>query len=142
MTGTIATADQLFASGGKRRFDTVDLPVAGLTVRIRSLTERELSNYQARIQSSRDEQQRHNRLAASNRQFIALCVVDDDGNPVIEPNQVGRLMEMDGADSSHLYDACARHCGVTAQDLDELVKNSGETIPSGSPTNSPTPSES
>lgn len=141
-TNGIATAEDLFAAGGKRRFDIVVLPVSGLRVRIRSLFERELSNYQAKIQSSRGEQERQNRLAAANRQYIALCVVDGDGNPILDPKQVGRIAEWDSADSSFLYEACAKHCGTTTDDLDSLIKNSDETTPNDSPTNSQNPSES
>jgi len=134
MTVGIATFDQLVASGGKRRFDTVSLPVCGLTFRIRSLLERELSDYQAAISSARDDKQRQIRLKVANRQFIALCLVDGDGNPIVPLSDIGKLAELDAADSSHLYDACAAHCGINKQELDALTKNSEETTPSDSPT--------
>ncbi len=129
----LGTFDQLIASGGKRRFKNVTLPTSGLVYRIRSLTERELSNYQAVI-AVRDDKLREARLATANRRFIALCLVDDQGNTIVPANKVGLLAELDGADSSHLYGECADHCGITTQDLDDLVGNSDETTTSDSPT--------
>lgn len=134
MMAGIATFDQLVASGGKRRFDTVTLPVCGLTFRIRSLCERELSEYYAVLYSGRDEKQKHQRLAASNRQFIALCLVDEDGNRIVSPDDVAKLADMDGADAGHLYTECLRHTGAKDQDIQDIVGNSEETMPSDSPT--------
>ena len=138
----LATFDQLIATGGKRRFDTATAPTSGLQFRLRSLTERELSGYQSVIQSARDDRSRQVRLAAANRRFLALCLVDEDGNPLVPADQVGKLAELDAADSAHLYEESARHVGVSTDDLDALVKNSEETMPSDSPTNSQTDSES
>ena len=140
--GELATFEQLIASSGKRRFDVVTAPVCGLRFRMRSLTEREVSNYQAVVQSARDDQSRQVRLSAANRRFLALCLVDDVGNPIVPADQVGKLAELDAADSAFLYDQCVRHSGITAQDLQDLVGNFDETTPSDSPTNSPIPAES
>lgn len=145
-TKTTATWDDLENSGGKRRFDFVDLPVSKLRVRIRSLFESELSDYQAALSAARDEAAYHQRLKTANRRFMALCMVDDDGNPIVPPKKIGRLSRWDGADSTHLYTECAKHVGIRTQDLDALVgdaeKNSEETMPSDSSTNSQTPLES
>lgn len=130
----IATFDQLVAAGGKRRFDIVTLPVSGLQVRIRSLFERELSDYYAIVQSARNEKDRHKRLKAANRQYIAMCLVDEDGNTIVPADDAGKLAEMDGADASHLYAECLRHAGTNERDIEELVGNSEETMPSDSPT--------
>ncbi len=60
--------------------------------------------------------------------------VDEDGNPIVPPSDVGKLAELDAADSSYLYEECASHCGINRQDLDDLAKNSEPTPPSDSPT--------
>ncbi len=133
-TNDLATFEQLVASGGKRRFEIVTTPISSLKFRIRSLTERELSSYQAIVQSARDEKSRQVRLSASNRRFLALCLVDDVGNPIVPADKVGQLAELDAADSAFLYDESVRHCGISAADLEELVGNSDETTTSDSPT--------
>ncbi len=134
MTSSIATFEELIAGGGKRRFRTVDLPVAGVTVRIRSMLERELSAYHARINSAKDDKQLQSRLMMANRQFISLCLVDADGNTIVPTDETGRLSDMDAADTSHLYKECARHCGINTQDIEDLVKNSDKTTLSEEPT--------
>ena len=130
----VASFEELVSAGGKRRFTTATLPIGRQTIRIRSLFERELSDYQAAIQAATGERERHNRLKAANRQFIAMCLVDSNGNRIVPANEVGRLADLDAADSSHLYDACVEHCGINKQDLDDLVKNSEPTTPSEEPT--------
>ena len=130
----LATFEELAATGGKRRFDEVTLPVCGLTVRIRSLFEGELSAYQVRVFSAKDEKTRAARLLAANRILIALCLVDGDGNPLVPDGESSKLGELDGADTACLYEACAKHVGIDTTDVEELVKNS-ETIP---PCDSPT----
>lgn len=72
-------------------------------------------------------------MKVANRRFIALCLVDDEGNTIVA--DVSKLAELDAADSSHLYDECATHVGVNKQDLEDLVGNSDETTTSDSPTN-------
>ncbi len=129
----LGTFDQLIASGGKRRFKVVTLPTSGLQMRIRSLTERELSTYQA-ANAVRDEKVREARLGTSTRRFIALCVVDGDGNMIVPANKIGSLAELDGADTLHLYNECSAHCGISEEDMKELVGNSEETPTSDSPT--------
>lgn len=138
-TKPTATWDDLKgAADGKRRFDYVDLPIRGLRMRVRSLFESELSDYQAALSAARDEGEYHKRLKSANRRFIALCLVNDDGNPIANLKEVGKLSFLDGADSTHLYTECAKHVGIRTQDLDALVgeaeKNSDETTPSDSPT--------
>lgn len=132
----VATFEQLKAAAArKRRFNTTDpLPICGLTFRMRSVFEDELSDYQAAIQAAKDAQQRHVRLRAANRQFIALVLVDTLGNPLVPSGEVDILRDLDAADSSRLYDDCVAHCGVNKQDLEDLVGNSEETTPSDSPT--------
>ena len=130
----LATFEELAATGGKRRFDKVTLPVCGLTVRIRSLFEEEVSDYQAKVMAARDERQRAARLRAANRLLIATCLVDEDGNPIVPDKEISKLAKLDGADTSYLYDECARHVGINTADVEELVGNSDQTTPSDSPT--------
>lgn len=147
MTKPTATWDDLKAAAdGKRRFDFVDLPICGLRIRVRSLFEGELSDYQAALSAARDEGEYHKRLKSANRRFMALCMADDNGNPIANLKEVGKLSFLDGADSTHLYTECAKHVGIRTQDLDALVgeaeKNSEATMPSDSAMNSETPTES
>ena len=131
----LATFEQLVSASGKRRFCETTLPVSGVRVRLRSLTERELSAYQARVVSAQNDAQRAARLEQANRKLIALCLVDQDGNPLVPAGEDRQLAELDAADTSHLYDECAKHVGINTTDIEDLVKNSEMTPPSDSSTN-------
>lgn len=148
MTGTNGLAGReelLGATQGKRRFkggdddpgDPIILPVAGMRVRIRSLTEGEVSRWQQQAMAKRGTRAVPERIADANRRLIALCMVDGQGNVLLKPGDTVRLSEWDSKDSVYLADECNRHCGLDPEDLEALVKNSGETHAASSPTSSP-----
>ena len=76
-TATLASADQLFAPC-KRRHKTLTLPVAGHEVRIRSLSERELSAFSTGAMS-KSGNANLSRIESANRRLIVLCLVDNAG---------------------------------------------------------------
>lgn len=128
----LAGVDQLFAPTC-RRYKTVTLPVSGLTVRIQSLTEREVSDYQAAAVQMRSGQPtaKAERLKDASRRWIVLCLVDSAGNRILNDSHVARLADWDAADTQFLYEECAAHVGLKSADLDSLVKNS-EASPANS----------
>lgn len=117
----LVTREQLL-SQTKRRFDNVAIPHLG-TVRLRSLTERERTAYEAASLNETGEQERE-LLIDSKRRLIALCVVDADGNPLLTDGDVDALADIDGSITGRLYAACLDHCGFTKGDIEGLVKNS------------------
>jgi len=123
--GHIASADDLFVTyQPKRRYRDVPLPMMGLTVRIQSLTEKELSEYQAATLDRRRGGFREQRLLDANRRLIAACLVDGDGEKLCTcPEHIQRIASWDGMDTQVLYDACAEHSGITKQDIEDLVGN-------------------
>jgi hypothetical protein len=123
----LATANQLFNSVGRRRYEELTIPTSGLRVRIRSLTELELSRYQSATIASTGTGLKRSKLEDASRRLIVLCLVDGEGNPLLRDRDVARLAEWDSADTSFLYEECAKHCGINRQDVGELVKNSEET---------------
>ena len=120
---TPAGIDQLF-SPCKRRFKTVTLPVRRATVRIQSLTEREVSCYQSVCIASGGSGLKRARLEDANRRLIVLCVVDGEGNRLLNDTHMEALSEWDGADTQFLYNECASHAGLRTDDIEGLVKNS------------------
>lgn len=133
-TNGLASAEQLMAATkGKRRFDRLRLPIAGLRCRIRSLMDRELSAYQSATIASGGTGLKRSRLDDAARRLIVLCLVDNEGNRLFSDSNehVEQFEEWDAADTSYLYDKCATHCGINRQDIEDLVKNS-EEIPAGS----------
>jgi len=132
---TIATREQLLDKLGreKRRYRDVDLPVCGATVRIRSLTEGELSAYQRKMFAKNGRGFDGEAMKTANRRLFVLCLVDEQGTPLLGGHDAEQLTNMDSADSSTLYEACAEHCGIDRTDLGDLGKNSDETDADSSP---------
>lgn len=129
---TYATREQFLAKA-RRRFKDVTLPVSGLTVRIRSLMEGEKEAYEAEMLTTKGEV-RFNRLVNVRRRLVVLCLVDENGDPILSKEDVDALKDLDGADLAHLQEECAVHCGFKAGDIEALAKNSGSVPVDSSPT--------
>jgi len=124
--GIVNSAAELFGEAPKRRFKVVGpLPVNGKQIRIRSLFEGELSAYQTKAITA--EGFSPIKMEAQNRRLIAACMVDADGNLLLQDVQAGRLREWDGADTSYLYEECAKHVGIKREGIEAIAKNSEET---------------
>ena len=132
---TLATKDQLLDKLGnaKRRYREVTLPVSGLAVRIRSLTEGELSAYQRRMFAKGGRGFDPIALQSANRRLFVQCLVDDEGNRQFADHEADKLADMDAADASVLYEACTEHCGIDRADVGDLAKNSVATPGDSSP---------
>lgn len=122
--GELTKPDVLFGAPVKRRYETLTLPVSGHHIRIQSITEREFSDYQSAAMSKDGERVLAKKLKDSNRRFIAMCLVDADGNGILSIKDSINLADWDAGDTQYLYNACATHCGINAQDIEDLVKNS------------------
>lgn len=102
-----------------RRFREEPIPfMLGVSVRVRSLFESEQSKYEASNISSGGKLNKE-QLAMSRRRYVALCLVDEDGNPT------HRTEDLDGDSRllNWLYDLCCEHNGVREQDREALAGN-------------------
>ena len=116
----------------QRRYAKFTLPRSGQTVRIRSLSDGEFSDFEdAGFEHDDDtgklivnaEQQRNARA-----RLIVSTVCDESGTPVFTPADVDSVMEIDMDDAMALYDAIRDHVGVAGavarkKARDQLVKN-------------------
>lgn len=108
-----------------RRFKTLDpLPVSGFVIRIRSLTEREKSEWESEAIAKKGDGIRMQKMKDAGRRLIQRCAVDDAGNPFITDAQREEMADWDSADTAFLYDECAKHCGVKQGELEDIAKNS------------------
>ena len=123
---TLMTRDQLLQPA-KRRFREVE--VNGGTVRIRSITEKERSEWELGGLDRKGKVARNGLLSIKCR-LIVLCVVDEDGNPVFRESDVPKLMEQDSVVTDTIATACQEHCGITDSDIEGLEKNSLEGVDS------------
>lgn len=110
----------------QRRYVDAPLP-DGRKLRLRSLTDREKSDYENEILTSKGGLN-HSKVKAARRRLIVLCAVDEHNEVMLSAADVARLEEVDGAVTSAAYDAARIHCGFEAGDIEGLVKNS-ELIP-------------
>lgn len=130
----IASAEDLFGKPAKRRYAVVGpLPVLGVSVRIQSLNELELSNYQAATIAQGGTGLNRERLLDASRRLISLCLVDADGNKIVGKQQFAQMTQWDAADTQYLYDECSRHVGIHKGDIEGLIKNFDTTPAVGSP---------
>ena len=135
----LAGAADLFGTKAKRRYDVVTLPARGKNVRIQSLMEQELANYQSVLGSTAAGTSNFRaRLADAARRLIVLCVVDRAGNRILNKDHVARMgSEWDAADVQALYARCVQHVGIRMSDIEDLIKNSEETSDGSSPIGEP-----
>jgi hypothetical protein len=108
----------------ERRFRNVDLPIKDVTVRIRSLFAGEVSKFEMTPMRGNDGKTfNRSLLSNANARLIVLCLVDQAGNQILNPQHVKRIeATWDHADIATLYQACVEHCGVNA-DVEDIVKN-------------------
>ena len=132
---SLASREELLTKFGRkvRRFCEVKLPVSGATVRIRSLTEGELSAYQGKMMDRKGRGFDPAGMKSSNRRLFVTCMVDKAGNRLFSNHDADKLVDMDAADASVLYEACLEHCGIDRADLGDLEKNSEVTSEDSSP---------
>lgn len=128
MTENLASESDLFSGNGlNRRYKVVELPVAGHRVRIRSLSEREMAQYQRKMyQTARGGgiSLIPKALETASRRLIVLCLVDGAGNRILNDSHIEKMGNWDAADVAFLYTECAEHTGISDADIEGMVKNS------------------
>ncbi len=127
MNDSLTGIETLFppAPATARRYKVVELPVSGHTVRIQSLTERELSNYEASAWKPGKVGQEMDpaKIKTAGPRLIVLCMVDAAGNRMLNETHVAKLAEWDSFDVEFLHKACNVHVGIGRTDLEDLEKN-------------------
>lgn len=117
MTRKLLTPAQ--ASSQVRRFREEPIPfVPDTHVRIRSLMESEQSRFES-VNISKAGKLNKEQIESSRRRYIALCVVDDNGNPYLKPED----LDGDTRLTNWLYNLCCEHNGVREDDREALVGN-------------------
>ena len=105
----------------KRRFADVVIADVG-TFRIRSLTERERSEYEAGF-LDRSGKARTSKLVEAKVRLIVLCLCNAEGLQLLSDGDAAGLGGIDSTVSNKLFDECQTHCGFSEADVEDLVKN-------------------
>jgi len=127
-TNGYADKSQILAAN-KRRYADVSIPGVG-TVRVRSLTERERSEYEAGFL---DSDGKATNLVDGKVRLIVLCVCNAEGQRLFSDADKEVLGGVDAVVTNALADICREHCGFTDADIEVLAKNSEATPADASP---------
>jgi hypothetical protein len=121
------------------------LPVSGLRVRFRSLTEREYAEFQRAPSSdpevSADVEEFYLKTRA---RLICLCLCDEAGRPILNPGDADELGALDAGDTAQLFDRLSEFCGLNRSPAAAMnLEKKGSKTMSGcsSPTTLPPTSE-
>jgi hypothetical protein len=112
---TIASRADLLAPS-KRRFGEGILPISGMAVRFRSLSEAEYSAFEMERMRQDDDGRMVTEaepLRTTRARLAVLCLCDESGAPVLGSADVEGLAEsIDLADSLFLFGRLQEHCGL------------------------------
>ncbi len=101
---SIATRDALL-SKVERRFKTVT--VDGVDYRLRSLTAAEFARVQGvTFEAQQAKEKRGEMFAKANAMAIRMCLVDDEGEPLLIDSDIEKLQCIDHGTFEKLADAC------------------------------------
>lgn len=103
-----------------RRYADVTLPNVG-KCRIRSMTERESANLEAKAVDRKGNISIANAKKARAR-TVAFCVVDGTGERLFSDDDIDALQAIDAGIINTIYDECARHCGVDGIEATEKAE--------------------
>jgi hypothetical protein len=95
----------------------------GGAVRVRTLSGAERDAFEAASVQTRGKNREVN-LANLRARLAVLCVVDDAGKRLFEDHEAAELGKKSAKALARIYDAAARLNGLTAEDAEELAKNS------------------
>lgn len=106
---------ETFLTGCRRRYGTLILPVAGITVRFQSLNAGEMAAYDMEAWT-RDEEGKLTRndaaVANAGARLIVACLVDGEGSRLLCDGDLEQVELLDAADMETLYEELRRHTGI------------------------------
>lgn len=108
----------------ERRYEEFELSINGetSTCRIRSLTERERSDYESAMQTAIGKK-RDARMRDAKRRLIVLCVVDENNEPMLKYEDIHELESIDSRVTSTIFDRCVDLVGFGSDDIEDLSGN-------------------
>jgi hypothetical protein len=129
---TSLTREQILAANDLRT-EVVEVPEWGGPVKVRSLTGRERDRYQETVIKMRGTDPQIV-LRDLRVKLIARTAIGDDGKLLFGDDDVEALANKNAAALERVFTAAQRLCGLSATDVEEMVKNSvnGQNGDSGS----------
>ena len=109
--------------------ESLDVPEWGGVVQVRELTSEERDAYEASCLEGSGSNQRV-RLDNIRAKLVVRSLVDEDGNRVFTDADAGALGKKSAAAMDRIFAVAQRLSKITAEDVEELAKNS-ESGPAG-----------
>lgn len=125
---TASTAADFFACNTRRIVPIAGLEQWNLSAAARSITEKERADYEASWLDGKKQSLDLDRLKLAKVKLIILVVCDDTGRQLFQRGDEPKLLKLDSALTSLLYNASRKHCGFDDGDIERLVGNS-EPVP-------------
>jgi len=123
---------QAILSASDHKTEDVDVPEWGGTVRVRTMTGRERDAFEASLAKG-EGKDRKTDLVNLRARLAGLCMVGEDGQRLFTDAEVEALGDKTAAALDRVFSVAQRLNGMTAQDVEDLAKNSG-AAPSGDST--------
>lgn len=125
------TRDQILAADDLKT-EIVKIPEWGGEIRVRSMTAADRDEYEQSMVASRGPDENANMRNVRAR-LMAVCVVDDAGRRLFTEADVEALGAKGAKAVQRVFKVAARLNALTADDVDELAKNSDADPSEGSP---------
>ncbi|MFW6034561.1 MAG: hypothetical protein ACOC9R_05430 [bacterium] len=103
--------------------DVVQVPEWGGAVLVRSLTGRERDEFEAGTMRFGKDGSREMRLSNLRARFVALVIVDEQGNRLFADTDVKRLGQKSAAALQRVWEAGRKLSGLSDEDVEELVED-------------------
>ncbi len=113
------TADSIL-SVDDAKFENVDVPEWGGSVRIKAMTGEERDAFESSIAGTNGKMNTINIRA----KLVFLSVVNSKGERIFNKEQITVLGQKSAAALNRVYTAAAKLSAITSSDVDELAKNS------------------
>lgn len=115
----LLTADQILAAED-RRYECVEVPEWGGTVRVGSMTAAQRDRWDALIVRRRQGGEDDALIRAT---VVAFAAVDEGGKPVFTPDQIARLADKDARPVNRVFEVAARLNALTDDAAEEVKGN-------------------
>lgn len=122
---SLLSRDQILGADD-RTYEVVSCPEWGGEVRLRSLTGSERDEWENSLVRQVGKKQVAN-MRNARAKLIALCAVDEAGQPLFGPGDVIKLGSKNAAPMDRLFEACQRLSGISDEDVKEMEEGFDET---------------
>ena len=117
------TRDDIFRASDVHT-EIVDVPEWGGAIKVRGMTGRERDRYEQSMLVPDKKGTLKPNMTDARARLVAVCAVDDDGNPIFSPDDVLMLSTKSAAALDRVSSVASVLSGISDRDLETLLGNS------------------